>query len=218
MKKITIAIFMLLGFFSMASAEVGVNLGVSGSMGAFTAKGNETMGTSESGQEKRVVSVFGYGSIFIEKTLGDYLTVGVDYVPSALDSETSETNKKDGTTAAPTASKSQVIKVSFEDLITYYAAINITENLYVKAGLVEADVITKESLGTGGSYGNTSLDGTMMGVGYDKELTNGMFVRAEGTYTDFDNIKLNSASGETRFVEAKDIAGVAGKISIGKSF
>jgi hypothetical protein len=34
------------------------------------------------------MAVFGYGSIFIEKTLGQYLTIGIDYVPSALESET----------------------------------------------------------------------------------------------------------------------------------
>ena len=218
MKKITIAILMLLGTFSIASAELGVNVGVSGSMGAFTAKGNETMGTTESGQEKRVVSVLAMGSVFLEKNLGQYLTIGVDYVPSSLDSETAETTKNCFDVGTETATCSQVVKVTFEDLTTYYAAINLTENFYVKAGMVEADIITKESLAAGGTYGNTELEGTMVGIGYSKDLINGIFIRAEGSFTEFDNIKLNSTAGETKFVEARDIAGAAGKISIGKSF
>ena len=56
-----------------------------------------------------------------------------------------------------------------------------------------------------------------MFVHYNRDLINGIFIRAEGSFTEFDNIKLNG-TGETKFVEAKDIAGAAGKISIGKSF
>ena len=110
------------------------------------------------------------------------------------------------------------VKVAFEDMITAYAAINVTENFYIKAGLVEVDVITKESLGTGGAYPNTSMDGTMLGMGYNKDLTNGLFVRAEGTYMDFDNIKLSANAGETKFITVTSLAGLSGKISVGKSF
>ena len=69
MKKITIAILMLLGTFSTASAELGVNVGISGSTGVFTAKGNETMGTADvaGSNYDRAISVYGYGSVFIEK-------------------------------------------------------------------------------------------------------------------------------------------------------
>ena len=213
MKKITIAILMLLGTFSMASAELGVNVGVSANTGVFTAKGNEAMGTDEGHQYDRAISVFGYGSVFIEKTLGDYITVGVDYNPDSLDSETA-TQVKDCEASRCT----QTIKVSFEDMTTGYIALNLTENFYVKAGVTQVDVISQESLDTGGTYGNTDLDGNMIGMGYNKELTNGVFLRAEGSYTDFDDIKLTASSGETRTARAKDIAGVTGKISIGKTF
>ena len=35
---------------------------------------------------------FGWASVFIEKTLGDRLAIGVDYVPSALESEKLKTS------------------------------------------------------------------------------------------------------------------------------
>ena len=218
MKKITIAILMLLGTFSIASAEVGLNVGVSGNMGVFTAEGEETMGTTEKGGSDRAVGVFGYASIFVEKELGDYFAFGIDYNPSDMDSETTSTDKKCSDVGSETASCDQIVKVSFSDMTTFYATVNVTENLYVKAGIGEVDLITKETLGTGGTYGDTSLDFNVLGVGYVKDLTNGLFVRAEGNYMDFDDIKLNSKTGETRFIKANGIAGASGKISVGKSF
>ena len=46
--------------------------------------------------------------------------------------------------------------------------LNVNENLYIKGGVASVDVITNENLGTGGAYGNTNLDATMFGFGYNK--------------------------------------------------
>jgi len=217
MKKITLAILMLLGTFSIASAELGVNVGVSGQMGVFKASGSETMGTKVSETEE-AVAVFGYGSIFLEKELGQYLTVGVDYVPSSIETETAESTRRDILTTQAGSLVTQTVKVDLEDLTTLYVALNITENFYVKAGRMSVDVITKENLGTGGAYGNTELSGTVVGAGYNKDLINGIFVRAEGTYMDIGGTTLNSTAGETKTIKLKDIGGASAKISIGKSF
>ena len=220
MKKLTIAILMLFSFSSIASAEVGINVGVSGQMGVFTAEAEESIGTNNKGKDD-AIGVFGYGSIFVEKTLGDYLAVGIDYVPSSLSSETVTELRADKNTANPAGYgnvKTQTIKVDLEDLTTYYLTLNVTENLYAKLGYMEVDVITKETLGTGGSYGNTSLDGTVFGLGYNKDLTNGLFVRAEGNYMDIDGVSLASSGGETKTIKITDVGGVSGKISIGKTF
>ena len=218
MKKITIAILMFFGTFSIASAEVGVNVGVTGNMGVFSVDAEETMGTTDKNKGDSAVGAFAYASIFVEKELGDYFAIGLDYNPADMDSETTTTDKECRDTGAEYTSCNQVVKVSFKDMTTFYATVNVTENLYVKAGIGEVDVITKESLGTGGSYGNTSMDFNVFGAGYNKDLVNGLFVRAEGNYMDFDDIKLNSKSGETRFIKANGIAGASGKISVGKSF
>ena len=147
MKKITLAILMLLGTFSIASAELGVNVGVSGQMGVFTAEAEETLASQRKGKDS-AIGVFGYGSVFVEKNLGQYLTVGVDYVPSALSTETAESIVRDKTTGAPAgAAKTQTVKVDLEDLTTLYVALNLTENFYIKAGQMTVDAITKEPLG-----------------------------------------------------------------------
>ena len=200
----------------MVSAEIGVNLGVSGNLAVFHATGVENEGTEKSSED--ATGVAGFGSIFIEKTLGDRLTIGLDYVPSALDSETSETVRMDKTTTDTQTAKTNTVKVAFEDLTTLYVALNITENFYVKAGMAQVDVITKENLATGSAYGDTTLDASVLGLGFNNSFDNGMFVRVEGTYMDFDNAKLTSTTNGDNSVELNNLEGASGKISIGKSF
>ncbi len=217
MKKIIIGLFAILYSFS-ASAEVGVNVGISGQIGVFEATAHEKEGPSgavEKSGEEDAMAALGYASIFIEKDLGPILTIGLDYVPAALESETTDTTRTDATSGAG-AAVTQKVQVDFEDLTTVYVALRLTESFYVKAGMAQVDVITNESLGTGSTYANTDLDGTVLGVGYNHTLDNGVFVRAEGTYQSFDGTTL-AGSGDTS-VTVDEINGASAKFSIGKSF
>ena len=102
MKKILIAICAyVLTLSTTVSADIGVNVGVSGQMGVFvaTAKETETGPTVTEKSNGREHGALGFASLFIEKTLGDRLAIGIDYVPSALETETTETTKQDKTTA-----------------------------------------------------------------------------------------------------------------------
>ena len=214
MKKLLILITSFLFAFSNANA-IGVNVGISGQLGVFEASATETEDTNDRAS-KDAMAVFGYGSIFLEKTLGQYLTIGIDYVPSALESETNEKLTTDRTTTSTDTAVTQKVQVDFEDLTTFYVNLNLNENFYLKAGIAKVDVITNETLGTGSTYGNADLDGTVFGAGYNKNFDNGLFVRAEGTYQQFDGVTING-SGDTS-VSADDINGASAKISIGKSF
>jgi len=204
-------------FLNSANAELGINVGISGQIGVFEASATETEDTEKS-REDDAMAAFGYVSVFLEKDLGQYITVGVDYVPSALESETVDETRSDllATADGAASSVTQKVQVDFEDLTTLYVALNLNENFYLKAGIAQVDLITNETLGTGSTYGNASLDGTVYGAGYNKNFDNGMFVRAEGTYQEFDGVTING-SGDTS-VTADEINGVSGKISIGKSF
>ena len=205
-----------------AFAEIGVNLGISGSAGLFTASGkevdsstgltpaSETHNDSEHGEAA-------WGSIFIEKTLGDRFAIGIDYVPASLETETTESARTDDVLNVPTA-KENKIQIDFEDLTTVYIALNVTENAYIKAGIAQVDVITNENLATGSAYGNTELDGTVFAVGYNKDFNNTMFLRVEGSYMDFDGASLTSTTNSDNKVTLNSLDGVSGKISIGKSF
>ena len=223
MKKITIAILFLFSTISLASADLGINIGASASLGVFHADGKETRDHTTGSDEiknKNATGVAGFSSFFIEKTLGPYITVGYDYVPDTLSSDTAENVQCDNMTAAKNPANctdnlaTNTVQIDFNDLTTYYATLNVGD-VYFKYGMMEVDVITNESLATGSTYGNTSLDGTMYGVGYHKTFDNTIFIRGEAMMLDFDSAKMTSGDNT---IELNNLEGAMGKVSIGKSF
>jgi hypothetical protein len=225
MKKLLLSIVFSVLYVSAASAELGVNIGVSGNAGLFVANASETYdGTTASDTKSKNTGTeygaAGYGSIFIEKTLGSVLLIGIDYVPTALETDTTETAKSDQRTAAVdtvTASTNK-IQVDFQDLTTIYIGARVGENFYAKAGLVDVEVKTNENLGTGGAYGDKTLDGIMYGVGYNHTADNGAFIRVEGNYMTFDSASVTNSNDADKVIKLKALDGVTAKLSIGKSF
>lgn len=223
MKKLILAVTIAMFSFSSANAELGVNIGISGQMGLFAASATETdkgtHGTTTDATETNSESEYlglGWASVFIEKSLGRAF-IGVDYVPSALETETKEERRNDKTTTDTRTVKTNKIQVDFEDLTTIYLGVNLTDNLYAKAGMMTVDVLTNETLGTGSTYGNTDLDGTMFGVGYNATNDSGLFLRVEGNYLEFDGASVTSANGVNK-IALDSLDGVSGKLSVGKSF
>ena len=77
---------------------------------------------------------------------------------------------------------------------------------------------TNENLGTGGKYGDTTLEGTIVGIGYNHDMADGMFVRIEGNLMDFDDVTLKNTVDTNKSVTASDIEGYGARLSVGKSF
>ena len=158
---------------------------------------------------------FAYGSIFAEVMLSEQFAVGLDYVPMALESETTE-NLQTTTTSSDTGTNK--VQVDFENLTTLYASFFATDNIYLKVGYMEVDVKTNETLATGGKYGNTSLDGYTVGLGFNQDMDNGMFVRFEAAVMDLDGATLVNQNDTNKKVTADGIEGVTASLSLGKSF
>ena len=220
MRKLTIITF-LACIYSVTS-YAGVNIGLSGSAGVFVANGQETHKDATTGEVansyKKTGDAYGevaYSSVFAEVVLRDRLMIGMDVVLDTLASETTESRRADKTTTETASNVENKVQIDFEDLTTFYAGLMVTENAYIKAGVVSVDVVTNETLGTGGSYGNTSMDGMSYGVGYNKTMDNGLFIRAEGNYMSFDSVSLSSGD---MTVKVKNLDGLTGKLSVGKSF
>jgi len=222
MKKILVGIILSLFALNTASAEVGMKVGVAGSAGLFagTAKeaqtGNSVNDPTENRKRSELLGI-GYASIFVEKSIGDRFSVGVDYVPTAIESETTETTRNHITTAYEEV-RTKVenkVQVDFTDLTTLYANINLTENLYAKIGVANVTVETNENLGTGAAYGDTDMDATVLGFGYDNVMDNGVFVRLEANYMDFDGVSLTSGDNT---ISVTSLHGVSGRLSIGRAF
>ena len=228
MKKFIIAIAMLFGFISSASAISGVNIGISLTAGQFEADGaaekftgahggsavpspgNVTKKASDEGDSAE--ALFYFPSIFIEKTLGDRLAIGVDYVPTTLESETAENiQNRAGGASIVDSQTTNTVQVDFEDLTTVYAKINLNNGLYFKAGVVSVDVVTKENLGTGGAYGNTDLDGKCC-IGYNRDQAQVHF-QVEAHTMDLDGVTLTNTADSTKSVTADGVSGYGAKLN-----
>jgi len=227
MKKTLIVFFMFILPLTAAKAIEGVNVGISVMGGVFEADGakekftgNHSSNTTTTDVTKTTSSEgdvaegdFILGSVFIEKTIGDRFALGFDYVPMTAESESTENIQSDGG-----SNKTNPVQVDFENLMTLYGTVSLTENVYVKAGYSEVDVVTNESLGTGGAYGDTSLEGYVLGIGYNANLDSGTFLRLEANYMDFDGATLTNTADSTKSVSADGFDGYGARISVGKSF
>jgi hypothetical protein len=219
MKKITIAIIALFGMISVASADLGINVGIATQVGVFHAEGvdtrNNTAGADHVDTED-ATGVAGYKSFFIEKTLGRFITIGYDQSPDTLSSETA-TNVLNAEDTIPNAfvTQTNTVQLDFKDLTTMYVAINLTENLFIKFGNVNVDVVTNEVMETDSSYNDFSLDGDMYGIGFNKSFDNTMFIRVEAARLEFESHKQTSLDNT---LEMKKFEGGFAKVSVGKSF
>jgi len=226
MKKLLILMATFCLFLTSAKAELGINIGVSAQVGSAEASGSESE-NSDVTKSKTEEMLFGTGSFFIEKTLGflpgplSRLSVGYDYVPHDIGTGTATNtriNENSGGAITNVSTKENNVKASFEDLNTVYLTADITDFLYVKAGLVSVDAITKENLATGSNYGNASLDGEVYGFGLKTSTDSGLFFRAEANWMDIDGVTLTSTTNSDNTVTLDGIDTVSGRISIGKSF
>tara|TARA_B100000900_G_scaffold262061_1_gene223323 strand:+ start:391 stop:1098 length:708 start_codon:yes stop_codon:yes gene_type:complete len=235
MKKFLIATLVLLGSISLANADR-VSVGVSLTGAVFDAEGaKEIFSGNHAGDvaSTKVIKnsrtegedaegAFALGSVFAEFSLADQLSLGVSYVPHSSDSEEAQNVQNiGGTTNVPsnhTAEATNKVKVSFEDLYTVYALAKFNENVYAKAGLVQVELITDENLGTGGAYGNDTLEGFTIALGYNMDMADGMFIRGEAMYMEIDGTTLTNANDSTKSVTADGIDGYGATISVGKSF
>ena len=233
MKKFLIATVVLLGSISLANAEQ-FRVGVSLFGGAFEADGAKEIFSGDHSSNTTSTKVtkdvkdendgaegeFALGSVFAEFAANDQLSFGVSYVPHSADTESTENIQNIvAPVSLPTSTKkTNTVKVSFEDLVTVYALANLNDNVYLKVGYMEVDVQTNESLATGGAYGNTTLEGYTVGLGYDHDMDSGVFVRLEATYMDLEGATLTNANDSTKSVHADGIVGYGAGISIGRAF
>ncbi len=229
MKKLRILLSFFLGAFLFTSVQAGsIGLGISGNVGTISAEGTETEASSGSETENSVRTAtagnnFAFGTAFLEYNFGDSerFTIGVDYVPGTADvnnkslsrtdvtADASEANQQDGTRTA---------NAEISDHITYYAELVLVEGFYVKAGIAQVDIKTKDSYTTGtyGTYPDKTLDATIFGLGVKGDLGDGgLFYKLEGTYHDYDNFSATSTTSNT---VSASLDGYNGKLAIGMKF
>jgi hypothetical protein len=216
----------------MASAELGINVGISAQLGTMDSKATEkSTDTAVNDESKTGEALFASGSYFIEKELGflpgplKRLTIGYDNMAHDLNLGTASNVRQGrlGTVAqlqnGVNATFTNTVEATVDGFTTLYLTANITDWLYVKAGNVSVDVTTTESMQVGGSYDNASLDGKILGLGLHKESENGMFMRFEWNSYSIDGVTLqNKGTDSKRSVTLDDVSGETARLSIGKAF
>jgi len=200
--------------FSLEGLGIGFSIGKAG----YYAVGEEQTDNRKGGEDyasKAGAFENDVGSVFIEYTAGP-ITFGVDYhleditTPSATNVQfTSDTDQTNLT---------NTVKATFENHTTAYIALPVWGGLYVKAGGIFVDVISQESLGTGGEYGNTDTTGVTAGFGYQHEVQDGFSIRGEVLGAQYSDVDATNSNNTTTKVKITDMMGASARVSIVKTF
>ena len=219
MKKLIIAIF---GFalISFSASAIEKKIGFTAALTDFETAGTETVKSSGDKTSTEVSERVVVPSLFFEISSDAGLGIGIDFVPGDAELGNKSKTKVDIDTD-DTADNGGTNKASAEisGHQTIYVKIPV-KAAFLKIGYVSADVETTEKLDTGTTYGNETVNGTMVSLGIDKDMPNGTFIRAELAYTDYDDITLNG-SADADSVKNKvdaDVDATSLRLSVGKAF
>ena len=203
--------------FAVDLSSLSGSLGVTGNYGLYGADGKEE-NTNVSGTLERTTKkdgaafVDGYASIFAELNFNDNFAVGVDYVFGDVDTPKNINSGEggDGTTDIE-------VEAAFEELTTIYALLKSDIGVYAKLGFSQMDInITSKNAGTYKDPGNT--DGEQYAIGYEHEADNGVAVRAELAYHEFDSVSANNGQTDKNTITVTNMRGATARLSLVKSF
>jgi opacity protein-like surface antigen len=207
------------------STNVGVNL----SYGKLDASGTEQTDSASSGTGGSVVSSgsgdakFPFGSIFLEREVNltsFNVAIGLDYLPMSR-----EVDKLTGGTGTDATVKVKNVKnIYFQPSKTFDNGVS----LFARVGYLHGDLnvsdITRQSGGGNNqttdsastdASANKTLKGPAYGLGLEKKMDGGLFVRVSYTKTDLDKIEYTNSNGKKLTADA-DLDTLS--ISIGKKF
>ena len=236
MKKLRNVLISLVATISLTSVAYAgsFGLGVTGSYTKINASGSETestvTGVTTSGEvtSSSVDNNAIIGSIYAEYSFddaswgaaGNGITFGASYTPGTADvsdkvQSRTDTITKDADISAA-GSSTYKAQAEVENYQNFYVEVPLWKSIYVKAGMSQIDVNTKESgASTTGTYGNASLDGTNLGIGLKGVTSSNIVWKLAYEETDFDTLNLTSTTSNK--IKA-DLDTEAVSLSIGYRF
>ena len=219
-KLLTLTATMLIVFVTSNIANAAsINVGIQAGVADLNASGSETSSVN-TGSEASVTTasvenaMVPIAAIFAEYESDFYgLTLGVSHIPMSADVSDSVKNRTDveasvtGNVLTTTGGRDFKANAEVENFNSVYVELPVSGGFFVRAGLSQIDVNTKEvASSNGGSYGNKTLDGQSLGAGLKGDFANGMGYKLFYEKTDFDTLKLtstgNSVSGENNSLTA----------------
>jgi hypothetical protein len=250
MKKIN-TILAALGAVLMLSVtsanSVEFKAGVSANGMAAYANAKETLkGTVTSTQgggrttNEEAVLATSFASIFAEVSSEEMmgLGIGISYAPEVADlnKETRNINTCNEATRYTNAacvartgstadSGAQVVDAKINDMVSVYLTLPVGDTgAFVKAGYIQATMVTEESLSTGSKYEDIDMTGTTLGGGYEGSLGDMAFWRAEGSYQMWEDLSAsgsesnNGATDTSKNKITAELGSVTGTLSVGMKF
>lgn len=187
MKKTFICVISSLFIASSVNAA-DFTFGVSASYLKVDGTGTETTRTSNQKNNGSASNEVGIGSIFVENNFGTF-SLGIDYIPFKADvSDKVKSRTETDKLASGDVSVTNRAQAELSNHITVYALYPFSNGMFVKAGVAQVDVATKETLGTGESYGDDTVYGGQIGLGFGYDNW-----RLAVEYTDYETISLTGS-------------------------
>lgn len=221
MKLIKIALIAVISSVLMVlpSTAKEFRIGVAAALTNVNADGKETMKDSAKEHPTEASADGIIPSIFAELAADNGFGLGIEYVPGTADMTNGERSRADDDFDTTGGNKASA---EIDGLTTVYLIKTFESGFFVKAGRTSTTVNTKEVLSTGSTYGNADIDGTVLGLGMNKNNDNGTFIRLSGEVTDYSDINLTSGvadavTGTTNTINAS-VDTIAVKLSVGKAF
>ena len=168
-----------------------------------------------------------FASVFVEVSSDAMMGMGlgISYAPEVADLEKETRVIQDATGDDGNDTGTQAIDAKINDMASIYLTLPIGDSgAFVKAGYIMATMVTEESLATGSKYEDVDLTGTQIGAGYEQELGDMAFWRAEGTMQMWEDISASgseSNDGTTDTAKNKitaELGSVTGTLSVGMKF
>ena len=205
----------------LPSNAVDFRIGVAAQFAQIESSGSETLKDTAKVTSTTVEANAIVPSLFAELAMDNGFGVGIDHISGASDLVgSSKTSNNGASTGEDTGS--QVASAEVDGITAMYFIKSFDNGLFIKAGTASADINTKETLATGSTYGNKSVDGTHYGIGYERSNDSGLFVRTMYEHTDFDTITLTgtevggTASSFNTIKANVDVTAI--KFAVGKKF
>ena len=208
--------------------SIEIKAGVSANGLAAYANAKEQMKGNTRVTNEEAVLAASFASAFVEisseEAMG--LGIGVSYAPEVVDLEKETRTIQNTSGQAVNDSGDQIIDGKIQDLLSVYLTLPVGDTgAYAKAGYIQATLITAENLATGSKYEDVDMTGMQIGGGYEGELGDMAFWRAEGTYQMWEDLSASgseggrvASSGLQKNKITAEVGSITGTLSVGMKF
>ena len=223
MNKIkTLLTALVLAFALIAPSTADVRIGLSAAVAQLNADGSETLKDSSTIKNHSEQANAIIPSGFLELSHSSGFGIGIDLVTGSADLAAGNRERTMVSEGGGEDSGTNKANAEVDGITSVYLIKTFDSGFFVKLGSASADVNTVETLNSGSTYKNASVDGTHYGAGFERVNDNGIFFRTALEHTDFDTISLTgsqvggTAGSYNKIKATVDIT--TAKFSVGKKF